>query len=178
MRVHLVSATAGLILLWAFAIAAAQAPSATTSADFAREATEHFTTQIEAARVAVTNSKDPSVRDFASQLATGYEQASRALVKICQELNIDVSPQPRTAQSAGGVTGAVATASGDTFDNVYTLDLSQALAKAETSFDRALRSPNVEPKLKQFAKQQKAEIQQQRRRIDALAQRQAGESRH
>ena len=162
----------GLILLCAAALASAQAPPVLTSADFARETSEHFTTQLEAARSALAKSKDPAVRDFASRIASAYEQGGRELVRICEELNIDVPPQPRTGPVAGGAPSATPESS---FDKVYTLELSQAFAKANASFDAALSSPKVDPKLKDFAKQQKQALQDYRQRADRLAQHQAGQ---
>jgi putative membrane protein len=166
------AAFAGFTFVLLLTLAHAQNAPVTTSAEFARVASEHFTTQIEAARLAQAKSKDPSVKDFASQIAVGYEEAGRRLVKLCEELNIDLAPQPRTGQATAG---AVSTAPDSAFDNVYTLELSQALAKAETSFEAAMQSPKVDPKLKDFARQQKEAIQQYRKRADPLSRRQAGQ---
>jgi predicted outer membrane protein len=165
-----VVAFAALACAFASVASHAQTPPPVTSTDFARDASEHFTTQLESARVAQTKSKDAAVRSLASRVAAEAEQADRALVKLTEELKIDLPSQSRANPAAAGAAPRAPEAS---FDDVYTLELSQALAKAETSFDAALRSPKVDPKLKDFARQQLSAIREDRKHADPLARRQA-----
>lgn len=165
MRIRRLSFTFVITLLSAMGLARAEAPTPVTSADFARSASEHFTAQLQAARTAQNRSKDAKVRQFASQLASHYESAGRSLSQICEELNLDVLPQPGGAPSTAGA----AAPTPRSFDRVYTLEVTQHLAKAETAFDAAIQSPKVDPKLKDFARNELGAIREYRQMAAPLA---------
>jgi predicted outer membrane protein len=97
------AAFAALVCVSAFVVSHAQTPPAMTSADFVRDASEHFTTQLEAARVAQTKSTDAAVKSLASRVAAEAEQANRALVKLTGELKIDLPSRSRANPAAAGV---------------------------------------------------------------------------
>lgn len=164
-----------LVFLCALVSVHAQTPKPVTSEDFARATSQQLTTELAAARVAQTKSQDPAVKDFASKLAADHEQAAQDLAKICQRLHIDLWPQPNPGQPVAGAPGETPAAS---FDGVYTMEVSQNLAKAETSFNEALRSPKVDPKLKDFARQQLQTTQRYRALAAPLARSHAGQGSH
>jgi putative membrane protein len=161
------------LLLCALGIARSESQAIQDSAGFAREAAQSFSAQLTAARLAQTKSQDAAVRDFAASVAAESQRASQALSALCEQLNIDMLPQPEDAK----VAAATATRPESSFDNVYTLETSQQLARAEALFDQALRAPKVDPRLKDFARQQKEVIRDLRQRAEPLARRQAGERR-
>jgi predicted outer membrane protein len=160
-------------LLWcALGVARAQPQSIPDSTEFVRNLTQHFSSQIAAARLVQTRSDDAAVKDFAARLAAEYEQASRSLASLCEQVNIDVPPQPED----GRLTSAISASKGAGFDRLYTLEESQELARADALLDAAILSPKVDPKLKDFARKQKDVVRDYRKRAEPLAQRQAGQT--
>jgi putative membrane protein len=156
-------------LLFLASIAVAATPPSEESVKFAQSASQQISAQLQAAQLARTRSADPVVREFAAELAADNEQADRALEAICQQANVDVVV--RTDSSLN----ALPAQAGSGFDRIYTLEVSQALAKAERLFDTAARSPRVDARLKEFARQRIEDIREHRKRADELARKQAAQ---
>lgn len=137
------------------------------STQFATDFARSNAALLRASQVAQKSSRDPQLREFSSRLAADAAEAETALSSACQRSGIKL---PIPAADASGLPGET----DNTFDRVYSSEMSQQLARAEALLTSASQSNDVDKELRRFAQQTLPQVRENRKRADAIARAQAG----
>jgi predicted outer membrane protein len=163
----LLFAALALAALGSFAAHESLAAPSQESFAFASEAASSGAHILQSSKIAQRTSRDERVRAFATQLSRDYTQASETLLRICRRKEITLPTQSPDATSMPDEAGS-------TFDRVYSLEMSQHLAKLQALYARALEAAKLDPELETFARDQLSIVRKQATQADALARQQAG----
>lgn len=140
------------------------------SVSFARQFALTNGTLLRSSQIAQNDSTDPQVRQLASRLASESQRADKAFAEACRKAGIRL---PARSEA----TSTIPESSGNTLDRVYTLEVSQQLAKARALLAGASQSNDIDASLREFAQQRLKEVEAVSATADALARSQAGVNR-
>jgi predicted outer membrane protein len=155
-----------LAALMSLAAHGAIAGPSSESLEFASQAARSGAQVIESSKVAQRTSRDSRVRAFAARLALDHTQSNDALLLICRRKEIKLPTQPANT--------SMPESAGSTFDRVYSLEMSQHLAKMQALYGKAIEARQLDPELQAFARTRATIVREQARQADALARSQAG----
>jgi putative membrane protein len=126
---------------------------------FVEKAAVSGLTEVEAARIALSKSQDPSVRSFAERMVQDHTMANTELKGIAASKGIEVPSEPDAEHQAR--LDKLASKSGPEFDLEYSRHMNMDHSKAVALFESASKSPDVAvagfakktlPKLKEHKK--------------------------
>ena len=141
-----------LFLAIAGASSAAMAANADKAAPepavFVTKAAQDGMTEVKAAKVALSKSEDPSIRNFANRMVTDHGKANAELATIAKAKGIEV-PKDLDAEHQKMV-DALSAKSGSEFDLTYSQHMNMDHSKAIALFESAANASDAE--LAGFAK--------------------------
>jgi putative membrane protein len=114
---------------------------------FVKKAAQDGMTEVEAAKVALEKSKDPSIRSFAERMVADHGKANAELAAIAKAKGIEV-PKKLDAEHQAMV-DALSAKSGGEFDREYSHHMNMDHSKAIALFEGA--SKTADPTLAGFA---------------------------
>ena len=121
------------------------------SAEFVKKAAAANASEIAASRLALEKGQDPSVKSFAQQMIDDHTKAGGQLKTLASSKGYEMSDEPdmkhKTAMTE------LKAKSGESFDKAYTEQMRKDHAAAVELFSKAANSSQVDPELRQFAKQ-------------------------
>lgn len=128
-----------------------QASESLTSAEFVKKAAAANASEIAASRLALEKAQDPSVKSFAQQMIDDHTKAGEQLKTLASSKGFEVSDEPDLKHKTEAV--ALKAKSGESFDKAYTEQMRKDHTAAVELFSNAAKSSQIDPELRQFAKQ-------------------------
>jgi putative membrane protein len=122
-----------------------------TSEEFVKKAAAANMSEIAASQVAIEKAQSPAVKTFAQQMITDHTKASEQLKTLASSKGYKVPDEPDMMHKAAMV--KLKAKSGDSFDQAYTEQMRKDHATAVELFSNAANSSQLDPELRQFAKQ-------------------------
>ena len=139
----------------------AQAPE---PAAFVKKAAQAGMTEVEAGRVALAKSQDPSIRSFAERMVADHGKANSELASLASAKGID-APKELDAEHKA-MLAALSAKSGSEFDREYSQHMNMDHDKAIALFESAAKSPDKD--LSSFAKKTLPTLKQHRQLAEKL----------
>ncbi|HKU17170.1 MAG TPA: DUF4142 domain-containing protein [Steroidobacteraceae bacterium] len=126
-----------------------QEPGAVTPQSFASQAAIIGKAEIELGQIALKNTKDQKVRDYAQRMVTDHSAADKKLKAIAakENLRLPQSLDPEHDALKQKLQGL----KGEDFDRAYVSAMSKGHDKAVALFESASQQPQMPDELKQFA---------------------------
>jgi putative membrane protein len=146
------------------AVIAADAKSIPEPAAFVKKAAQDGMTEVEAGKVALAKSQDPSVRSFAQRMVDDHSKANAELSSIATAKGIDV-PKELDAEHQTMV-DALSAKSGSDFDREYSQHMNMDHHKAIALFEGASRSSDAD--LARFARKTLPTLKQHKELAETL----------
>lgn len=146
-------------------VAAADADSSVpASPAFVKMAAQAGMTEVEAAKVALSKSKDPGIRSFAQRMVNDHGSTNLELASLAKAKGID-TPQRLDAQHQA-VIDSLRSKSGADFDAAYSQHMNMDHDKAIALFEGASKSPD--PEFAGFAQKTLPTLQEHKRLASTL----------
>lgn len=131
---------------------------------FVKKAAQDGMTEVEAGKVALSKSEDPSVRSFAERMVADHSKANAELSSIAQAKGIEV-PKQLDAEHQSMV-DALSAKSGSDFDREYSQHMNMDHKKAIALFEAASKSKDAD--LAGFAKKTLPTLKQHKQLAEKL----------
>ncbi|MDF3019640.1 MAG: hypothetical protein K0Q92_943 [Steroidobacteraceae bacterium] len=146
------------------AIAAGADEAVPEPAAFVQKAALDGMTEVEAGKVALEKSSDPSVRSFAERMVADHGKANKELAAIAKAKGLDV-PEALDAEHQAMV-DALSAKSGPEFDREYSKHMNMDHSKAVSLFEAASKTADME--IAGFAKRTLPTLKQHRQLAEKL----------
>jgi putative membrane protein len=131
---------------------------------FVKKAAVAGLTEVEAAKIALAKSQDPSIRSFAQKMVTDHTKANMELSSIASAKGIDAPKKPDAEHQA--MLDKLASKSGTEFDREYSQHMNMDHSKAIALFEGASKSSD--PELAGFAKKTLPTIKEHKKLAEKL----------
>lgn len=131
---------------------------------FVKMAAQAGMTEIEAAKVALSKSKDPAIRSFAERMVNDHGSANLELASLAKAKGID-TPQRLDAEHKAMI-DALRAKSGSDFDAAYSQHMNMDHDKAIALFEGASRS--ADPEFAGFARKTLPKLQEHKQLASRL----------
>jgi putative membrane protein len=148
-----------------FAADAASSGAPPDPKGFIELAAQDGMTEVHLGELALRNSKNPRVRQFAQRMIEDHGKANSELVGIAQQKNLIVAKKLDPKHTA--MVQELSAKLGTDFDTAYAKTMEDAHAKAVALFDREAKSSD--PELSAFAKQTLPTLMEHKRMADELS---------
>jgi putative membrane protein len=145
-------------------LAAGAEDSVPEPATFVKKAAVAGLTEVEAAKLALAKSQDPSIRSFAQRMVTDHTKANVELSGIASAKGLDAPKKPDAEHQA--MLDALASKSGKEFDREYSQHMNMDHSKAIALFEGASKSSD--PELAGFAKKTLPTIKEHKKLAEKL----------
>jgi putative membrane protein len=131
---------------------------------FVKKAAVAGLTEVEAAKIALSKSQDPTIRSFAQRMVTDHTKANTELAGIASAKGIDAPKKPDAEHQA--MLDKLASKSGAEFDREYSQHMNMDHSKAIALFEGASKSSDTE--LAGFAKKTLPTIKEHKKLAEKL----------
>jgi putative membrane protein len=138
----------------------AQTRESLTDEEFVKKAAAANASEIAASQVALEKAQNPAVKTFAQQMINDHTKAGDQLKTLASSKGYKVPDEPDTMHKAAML--KLKAKSGDSFDQAYTDQMRKDHAMAVELFSNAANSSQLDPDLRQFAKQTLPTLQHHR----------------
>jgi putative membrane protein len=131
---------------------------------FVKKAAVAGLTEVEAGKIALSKSQDPTIRSFAQRMVTDHTKANGELASIASAKGIDAPKKPDAEHQA--MLDALASKSGAEFDREYSQHMKMDHSKAIALFEGA--SKTTDEDLAGFAKKTLPTLKEHKRLAEKL----------
>src|SRR5688572_6169633 len=132
---------------------------------FAKNAALAGMTEVELGKLALAQSQDPKIRQFAQQMVADHGKANAELTRLAKSKNVQLPTRLDGEHQA--MVQTLSAKSGAAFDTAYSEHMAKAHAKAVALFDGASMGSDAE--FSSFAKKTLPTLKEHKEMADALA---------
>lgn len=122
-----------------------------SSEEFVKKAAAANQSEIAASQLALEKAQSPAVKTFAQQMIDDHTKATEQLKTLASSKGYKVPDEPDAMHKAAMM--RLRAKSGNSFDEAYTDQMRKDHAKVVELFSNAANSSQLDPDLRQFAKQ-------------------------